>query len=107
MEKSSGKTALQRGPLVYCLEEVDNQQPLAAMSLPVANKLTATFDADLLGGIVVIEGEALSESSVEWGVQELYRPMQALKQPQRMKAIPYYLWGNRAIGEMCVWIRSH
>jgi DUF1680 family protein len=102
---NAGKSAIQRGPLVYCLEEVDNGQPLSSMSLPKASKLTAKFDPDLLGGIVVIEGDAQSESGLEWG-EELYRPAQAITQSQHIKAIPYYLWGNRTQGEMCVWIRS-
>ncbi len=55
----NGKVAIQRGPIVYCLEEVDNQiSNLSCISIPRHSELSAHFDPDLLGGVMVITGEA-------------------------------------------------
>ncbi|QGQ95917.1 glycoside hydrolase family 127 protein [Paenibacillus psychroresistens] len=106
VRSNAGKAAIQRGPLVYCLEEIDNGQQLASISLATNSKLTAAFDANLLGGIVVIEADASVEAAEDWS-EELYRPLKKNVAPLRIKAIPYYLWGNRAEpGEMSVWIRT-
>jgi DUF1680 family protein len=106
VRSNAGKAAIQRGPLVYCLEEIDNTQPLASITLPLASELTAKFAPDLLGGVVAIEGDALIEDAAAWN-DELYRPIKRNFLSQRIKAVPYFLWGNRGKpGEMCVWIRT-
>jgi hypothetical protein len=76
-----GKAAIQRGPIVYCLEAVDNGGHVADVTLPLDAPLTARFDAGLLGGVEVIKGEHVT-------------------------AVPYYAWNNRGKGEMAVWIPS-
>jgi DUF1680 family protein len=83
-----GKVALQRGPVVYCLEEADNGPHLADVFLPRSSKLTAEFRPKLLGGVVVIRGKARRRDEAGWG-GELY-----------------YAWANRRPGEMLVWIRG-
>ena len=78
-----GKRCLQRGPLVYCMEEVDN---------PLYNKATispsmdykATFTPQLLNGIISITATAADSASYQF--------------------IPYYAWDNRSPGKMKVWI---
>jgi DUF1680 family protein len=104
LRANAGKIAIQRGPLVYCLEEKDNGRPISSMSLPDDSKLTDREDKELLGGITVIEGEALCDDPVSWG-RELYRPAQDQVKPIPITAVPYYAWGNRGTGEMSVWIR--
>ena len=74
-----GKAAIQRGPVVYCLEGVDNGGHVLQTSLPLDETLTAAFRPDLLGGVDVIRGKAVT-------------------------AVPYYAWNNRGKGEMAVWI---
>ena len=54
-----GKVALQRGPLVYCLEGVDNDGALDELALPRSATLETRFEPDLLGGVVTIRGDAL------------------------------------------------
>jgi hypothetical protein len=76
-----GRVALERGPLVYCVEGVDNGR-LADLHLPDDAALTAEHQPDLLGGVTVIRGEG-------------ERPF---------LAIPYYAWANRGAGEMAVWL---
>jgi DUF1680 family protein len=78
-----GKAALQRGPIVYCLEAVDNGGTVADFRLPLDVPLAHAFRADLLKGVEVIEGK-LGDRSIT--------------------AVPYYAWNNRGRGEMVVWV---
>ncbi|MGV2787931.1 glycoside hydrolase family 127 protein, partial [Clostridium perfringens] len=64
---NAGKAAIQRGPLVYCLESVDHGAPVSSLSLAGDPKLHSRFDPDLLGGAVVIEGDGWLEESDDWG----------------------------------------
>jgi DUF1680 family protein len=107
VKQNVGCVALQRGPVVYCLEEADNGPELSNVLLPREAALSARFDADLLGGVVAIAGEALREASRDQ--VPLYRPAdpgRAETEPFAFKAIPYCLWANREPGEMRVWIRE-
>ncbi len=98
----AGCVALQRGPVVYCLEQADNGALLAALSLPHAAELTARHDPALLGGCVVIEGPGLR---LPTGLA-LYQTTPPEPAAQSLRAIPYGLWANRGEGEMRVWIRE-
>jgi len=99
-----GKVALQRGPIVYCLEQCDHAADVLTVHLPDRAKLTARFDPKLLGGVTVIEGEGLVPSPAGWA-GKLYRPAKELKlQPTRIRAVPYCLWDNRTPGAMTVWL---
>ena len=99
-----GRVALMRGPIVYCLEEADNGPRLADLKLPRNAKLTARFERDLLGGVVVLRGKALRRKMLDWTPGELYRPARSKTETVNLLAIPYSTWGNRARGEMMVWI---
>ncbi|NBD27251.1 glycoside hydrolase family 127 protein [Paenibacillus glycinis] len=102
----AGKAAIQRGPLVYCLEEADNAAPLSSLSLAVDPKLSERLGDGLLDGCIVVEGEGLAADETAWPEEGLpYRPLRKLDKPVRFKAIPYFLWGNREPGEMSVWLR--
>ena len=99
-----GRVALQRGPIVYCLEQCDNKAPVRAVLLPDRARLRARFDRRLLGGCVVVEGGALAVSPAGCG-GELYCDAGCLTTRRvRIKAIPYFLWDNRKPGAMTVWI---
>lgn len=97
------KVTIQRGPFVYCLESVDNGEPLSSISLNEKSTFSAVFDETLLGGAVVVEAEGLRVKEEGWS-GELYSREKAPVQSVKLKAIPYYLWGNRGSGEMRVWI---
>ena len=99
---AAGKVALQRGPVVYCLEEPDNGADLAALSLPRTAALTARHDPALLGGCVVIEGQGVR---VQPG-RSLYTVAPPQTETRPLWAIPYGLWANRGEGEMRVWIQE-
>ena len=103
--QTAGRIALQRGPLVYCLEETDNGKNLNDLMLPAAAKLKAAYDPKLLGGAVVLLGTALRRGTGAWK-NDLYRSSRSRLIPAPVKAIPYYLWNNRKAGEMIMWIRQ-
>ena len=97
----SGRVALQRGPIVYCLEQVDNGPDLAALRLPRAARLVPRFEPDLLGGVVTLVGDALRCVVDEDGLYRTHPPRLA---PAPLRAVPYCVWDNRSPGEMLVWI---
>ncbi|CAM3676654.1 beta-L-arabinofuranosidase domain-containing protein [Cohnella lubricantis] len=108
----AGKVAIQRGPLVYCLEEADNFAPLASAAVNVGAAPSERYDEELLGGCVVIELDGTTVDLEAWpdsagdGYGTPYAPYRPLAKPTRLTAVPYYLWGNREPGEMSVWIRT-
>lgn len=99
----AGKVALQRGPVVFCLEEVDNGPNLAQIVLPEEAELKADFLPDLLGGMMTLSGEGFRETSSSG---ELYSSARPRREKIPLRAIPYYAWGNRGLGEMTLWIRE-
>lgn len=102
---NAGKVALQRGPIVYCLEEADNGPNLANLFLPRDANLEAHFEPDLLEGVVVITGTAERIDESAWN-GELYQSVEAQTYEVPFRAIPYYAWCNRGGGEMLVWINE-
>lgn len=102
-----GKVAIQRGPLVYCLEEADNGSNLHEIYLPKDSKFEASFNSNLLSGIVVIKTEGKRLVNSEKWIDKLYR-YEAEEEyiPSTIKFIPYYAWANRNVGEMTVWVRE-
>ncbi|MBO1514566.1 glycoside hydrolase family 127 protein [Metabacillus bambusae] len=105
VRNNNGKVALQRGPIVYCLEEVDNGKSLPSIFLPRNAELTAKFEEDLLEGIVVISGQAERMEDAGWE-NKLYRPVEEHTRKVEIKAVPYYAWCNRQPGEMIVWVNE-
>ena len=101
----ASRVALRRGPLVYCLEQHDNAEPVNRIRLPKDAELTARLDPDLLGGISVIEGPALAEDGAAWG-NELYRKARAKDVSTNLMAVPYYIWCNRGSNAMQVWVQE-
>jgi len=98
----AGRVALQRGPIVYCLEEADHGPDLAALVLPSEAAVVARGDPGLLGGCVVLEAAGWRESERD----RLYSTGPAPRRPATLRAVPYALWANRGEGEMRVWIRE-
>lgn len=99
-----GKVAVERGPLVYCLEGVD--QPAAAAVERVALKAGAKsrWEPSLLGGVVSIEHEASAAAGDD---TRLYAPATVEKRADvTVKLVPYYAFANRGTTRMIVWIPS-
>lgn len=106
IQVDQGHVALQRGPLIYCLEQCDQTEPLHRLVLPPAAVLTSQFEPDLLGGVVVLRGTAAALDDADW-VDTLYRPHPPATRPAPLMAIPYYAWANREPGAMQVWLRAY
>jgi DUF1680 family protein len=106
-----GSVAIQRGPLVYCLEEQDQavHDGLLDVQLDPASELEAEWRSDLLDGVVVIHARGFEVKATAWG-DRLYAPLGdiPLDEGQReaisLTAVPYCVWGNRRPGAMRVWI---
>ena len=106
VREDAGKVAVTRGPLVYCLEECDNGKDLHLVRLPHDAAFTVREAPALPHGIQAITAEGLRESA-DWPEDGLYAPAAPRKaQPQTLTFIPYYVWANRGIGEMAVWVRE-
>ena len=99
-----GRLAIQRGPIVYCLEEVDNGKDTGAIMLPADGKLTAKFDRDLLGGVTVVTGRGKRPDPAGWSDGALYRSGKPRLRSTTITAVPYCVWANRAPGQMRVWL---
>jgi hypothetical protein len=108
IRQDAGCVALQRGPIIFCIEGTDNGEQLANLVLPRACELSVEYDASLFGGIPVITGEARRIEPASW-TGGLYEPQAVLDYadlPTTLRAIPYSLWANRDPGEMRIWIRE-
>ena len=101
---SNGKVALQRGPIVYCLEETDNEvSPLSRIAIPPESDITSEHQGSMLGGVTVLSGEAVVFLD---GGDSLYTTSRPEHTTLQFKAIPYYAWDNREAGHMQVWLRE-
>ncbi len=100
-----GRVALQRGPIVYCLEEVDNGPALNDLCLAPAARFVPVHRSRPLGGVTVLRGQAWRRQP--WPKATLYRPGPTPRRRVPVTAIPYCVWGNRRPGEeMLVWINA-
>lgn len=102
----SGRAAILRGPIVYCLEEADNGEDLNAL---IAESICGTQEMgqeregrEEIYPPVYIRGYREYQNP---GNHELYSFEQPERKKVTMKAVPYARWGNRGIGEMLVWVR--
>ena len=101
-----GRIALTRGPIVYCIEEEDNGKDLNAVELlSESHNFETKYEKNLLDGIVAIYADAQKVSQDKWD-GSLYSTQVPEMETCKIKAIPYYAWGNRKFGEMLVWIRE-
>jgi DUF1680 family protein len=99
----AGRVALERGPLVYCFEQVDNVEPLHALALP----RTATVSVN--GGTTspFVHLHARGSRAVDEGWQDhLYRDDPPNAAVTELGAVPFFAWNNRGTGPMQVWIRE-
>jgi hypothetical protein len=106
VEEDLNQVAIQRGPVVYCMESPD--LPAGAdipdVLIPADLKLAARYDGRLLDGIVVLEGRVLLRPKENW-IGKLYREFQPAElKPVNVKFIPYCVWQNRGPSEMSVWL---
>ena len=89
VEADAGRIAIERGPLVYCLEEVDAAGAVDDLSFAADVRFEKEHVAGLLGGITVLKTTTFRD-----------------EQPVEVRMIPYHLWGHRGAGAMAVWLKK-
>jgi DUF1680 family protein len=100
VHNNEGYAALQCGPLVYCLEGVDNGGEVHSLRLAKSSEWKTEYNHSLFGGVKVIKAEGYRMKSTPG----LYSRLRPQSQPTTITAVPYYIWGNRGLGQMRVWI---
>lgn len=103
---TAGKVALQRGPLVYCLEEADNGPELHRLSLPRDAEFTLAETGAPIEGMVAVKATALRRGSDGWGDALYRRNVTHAEEQVEATFIPYFAWANRGAGEMRVWVEE-
>jgi DUF1680 family protein len=107
IESTRGCLAIERGPLVYCLEQHDQSAPIADLRLDSLGPLAVRWAPDLLDGVVVVTARGRRVDNSSWHGQ-LYRPLGSAplgaSEPVELSAIPYFAWANRGPAAMRVWI---
>jgi uncharacterized protein len=107
----TGRVAIQRGPLVYCMEEVDQPDGVSIADLAVSpgpkpeTQFQSEFKNDLLGGVVVLghTGVAYDRAASRNALYSRYSSQQAQSRRVPLTFIPYYAWSNRQQTAMQVW----
>lgn len=100
VQEDAGRVAVQRGPVVYCLEAVENGAQLRDVSL--ARDAVFTEELDEATGLVALTVEGARR---RWEEPGLYRPLDSgAVTPQRLRFIPYFAFANRGESEMIVWV---
>jgi len=104
VRENNGRIALQRGPVVYCIEEVDNGKGIN--DILIDGNLQSEETRGIPGlsqNAVQLVLNGFKRDEADWS-DELYKQTQSKLVPVKVKAVPYFLWGNRGFGEMLVWI---
>jgi hypothetical protein len=96
VQDDAGRIALERGPIVYCVEGADHNGHVRNLVLPDDAQLRAEHRKDLLGGVTVIRGQALAARKDKNG--------SVCMEAAKFTAIPYYAWNHRGANEMTVWL---
>lgn len=95
VEVDRGKLAIERGPIMFCLEGQDQPDgKVFNKFIPAGTKMEATYEAGLLNGVMTLTGMA-QEVDLEGNVKEV-----------PFKAIPYSTWNNRGTDHMTVWVAA-
>lgn len=106
VEETSGQVAVQRGPIVYCLESTDLPKGirLGDVSIPQDASWEQRFEAQTLSGVTVLETAMNAKESSDWS-GTLYREFKPRgRKAFTAKLIPYFAWSNRGASEMSVWL---
>jgi DUF1680 family protein len=111
VESDAGRVAVERGPLVYCMEQTDQpgSAPLDSYTLAVhpdsEKQIESAFDANLLGGVVALRAPGLYSARPSTPERGLYGALEeTASKPVSLTLIPYYTFANREASPMQVWI---
>ncbi len=105
-----GRIALQRGPVVYCMEQLDQMEASKDSSIfprytaHLTENTTERYDASLLDGVVVVEHPGALLPAAAPALYQAALPEAAAGKDAKLRMIPYYAWSNRDLSAMQVWI---
>ncbi|QMI03443.1 glycoside hydrolase family 127 protein [Citrobacter sp. RHB25-C09] len=104
----AGKVAIQRGPLIYCLEQADNGEELHNLWLPEVSKFAVFEGKGLFAHKMLIQAEGLKQSAADATQTSLwhYDTAPGSWLPHTLTFIPWFSWANRGEGEMRIWINN-
>lgn len=104
----AGKVALQRGPLVYCLEQADNGEELHNLWLPKESDFQVFEGKGLFAHKILIQAKGVKQTVADAPQQALwhYDRSPASRKPQTLTFIPWFSWANRGEGEMRIWVNE-
>ncbi|MGI8906131.1 MAG: glycoside hydrolase family 127 protein [Candidatus Sumerlaeaceae bacterium] len=101
--ENMGKLAVQRGPLVYCMEDADQETSVSAVAIPPGAGFSDSYEEHFVGGAVKLRTTgAIAAASTAWSGGLYGAAPKSRSVPVTL--IPYYAWDNRTAGEMRVWI---
>ena len=105
VRQMAGRVAVERGPLLYCVEGTDHKHAaLDEIAMPLRARWTVVQRPQLLGGVAVLRTRGSAAKPWRGG---LYADAHNIvEQPATITAVPYCVWDNRAPGEMRVWLRT-
>ncbi|MFA9463975.1 MAG: glycoside hydrolase family 127 protein [Velocimicrobium sp.] len=106
VKEDVGKVAVVKGPMVFCMEEEDNESNLPAFFLDTKGELEEVYKDDLLGGTTVIKARGKKLVEANWNEGELYKEISPQFKESNLTFIPYAYWNNRIEGEMTVWVKE-
>jgi DUF1680 family protein len=111
VNEDRGRVAFQRGPIVFCMEHLDqpgheHDMNMTGYIVHADASTTPRFDPNLLDGVMVLDHPgSISRAQADLG---LYYPEtekeKAQEESTTLKLIPYYAWANRSPASMRVWI---
>ena len=103
-----GRVAFQRGPVVFCMEgldQADRAKNLIGFTAKTDGETTTRFEPQLLDGVMVLEHPAtLNKTAGQGGLYSDAEPAHGATTPTNLRLIPYYVWANREPSAMQVWI---
>ncbi len=106
VRQQAGKVAIQRGPLVYCLEEADNGAGLHNLILPADSEFKLLEGKGIFSHKVLLQTQGYTRHTANAEHQPLWQYDRAptTQQAQTLTFIPWFSWANRGEGEMRIWI---
>jgi len=101
----AGKTAIMRGPVVYCIEEIDNGENLSALYVDTKTGIQEE-KSELFKGCVTLTMQGKRQKEANWTDDMLYASEEPEYEDVSITAVPYAYWNNRGEGEMAVWMKE-
>jgi len=99
VQADAGRVALRRGPIVYCIEGVDNGERIQDIRLDADMDAQTEYSEEMKAPVVTMRGWRTKAAKGRW----LYRPLRNELEEIRVKLIPYYAFANRGESDMQVW----